>query len=417
MSDTPPAIDPKTLGSKKWRIPRLVDRAVSLGVTESDSEETQRTKRLLAAALWISLVTSVTTISQFVWFGAPLAAVALSTATLVAFIALLLMWRWPATYPAVMHWIAGSSILVSVALTLLFGGFLESGANAVWGYVSVLGALVIFEDRRATFWLLFFAGTMIVAEALASSLDPLYSLPNPGWSAIFNLLVTIAFTFAVLFYYVRQRSTLLRQSDALLRNVLPDEIATRLKSSTEMIADDIDSASILFADVAGFTPMSADMTPTELVSLLNQVFTEFDGLVEERGLEKIKTIGDAYMVASGIPVPRRDHAHAICELALAMQNQVGSRTYVGHPIRFRIGINSGPVVAGIIGRHKFSYDLWGDAVNTASRMETTGVPGKIQITGQTLELIGDDFVTEPGGTVEVKGKGPMPVWYLISPRR
>ena len=192
----------------------------------------------------------------------------------------------------------------------------------------------------------------------------------------------------------------------MLHNILPDEIATRLKDSLAMIADAFASASVLFADVVDFTPLSAGMAPSELVTLLDAVFTVFDGFVAELGLEKIKTIGDAYMVASGVPLPRADHAEAIAELALRMRDHSASSEFGGRSIRLRIGINSGPVVAGIIGSHKFAYDLWGDAVNTASRMESTGVPGQIQVTPSTYELIKERFVCEPRGVISVKGKGP-----------
>jgi guanylate cyclase len=154
------------------------------------------------------------------------------------------------------------------------------------------------------------------------------------------------------------------------------------------------------------------MTPTELVTLLDDVFRDFDALVEAKGLEKIKTIGDAYMVASGVPTPRDDHAQALCDLALEMRDHIRERTYGGRNIECRIGINSGPVVAGIIGNKKFSYDLWGDSVNTASRMESSGQPGRIQISEATMRHVSEDFVCEPGGIVDVKGKGPMSVWFV-----
>jgi adenylate cyclase len=166
--------------------------------------------------------------------------------------------------------------------------------------------------------------------------------------------------------------------------------------------------------VVDFTPMSAGMAPQQLVTRLDAVFTTFDGFVAELGLEKIKTIGDSYMAASGVPVRKADHAEAIAELALRMRDHTASSKFAGRPIRLRIGVSSGPVVAGIIGSRKFAYDLWGDTVNTASRMESTGVPGQIQVSSSTCELIKDRFVCEPRGLVTVKGKGQMETYLLVS---
>ncbi|MCP3973965.1 MAG: adenylate/guanylate cyclase domain-containing protein, partial [bacterium] len=180
-----------------------------------------------------------------------------------------------------------------------------------------------------------------------------------------------------------------------------------------MIADDFPNASVLFADVVGFTPMSANMTPPQLVGLLNQVFSKFDEFVEELGLEKIKTIGDEYMVAGGVPVPRPDHAAAIAELALRIRDHMASHDFDGHRLEMRIGIHSGPVVAGIIGTHKFAYDLWGDTVNITSRMQSAGIAGQIQTTPTMYDLLrGNGYTFEDRGTIDLKGKGEMNTWLL-----
>ena len=200
-------------------------------------------------------------------------------------------------------------------------------------------------------------------------------------------------------------------------NILPPEIAAILKNEERTIADYFPGASILFADMVGFTPMTAAMAPAAMLELLNEVFTFFDSLVDKYGLEKIRTIGDSYMVASGVPRPRPDHAQALARMALDMRDYVQTNpTCVSRQLNFRIGMNSGPVVAGVIGRKKFIYDLWGDAVNTASRMESHGTPGSIQITRETYELIKGEFVCEPRGTIQVKGKGEMQTWYLVGER-
>lgn len=201
-----------------------------------------------------------------------------------------------------------------------------------------------------------------------------------------------------------------------MHNILPDEIAARLKANASMVADSFESASVLFADVVDFTPMSAGMSAADLVALLNRIFTTFDAFVDELGIEKIKTVGDEYLVASGVPVPRKDHAEAVADLALRMRDYVASKEFEGRRIRLRIGINSGPVVAGIIGTHKFAYDLWGDVVNTTSRMESEGLSGSIQLSGSTFSLIEDRFICERRGLIPVKGKGEMDTYILISKR-
>ena len=202
------------------------------------------------------------------------------------------------------------------------------------------------------------------------------------------------------------------KSDALLLNILPQEIADTLKNENRVIAQRFDAVSILFADIVNFTPLSATLAPTQLVEILNEVFSFLDALAERYGVEKIKTIGDCYMVAAGAPRPRADHAHVLTRMALEIQATVAQHTFQGHRLAFRIGINSGAAVAGVIGSKKFSYDLWGDTVNTASRMESHGAPGVIQVTAATYELIKDAFICESLGVVPVKGKGELPVWRV-----
>jgi class 3 adenylate cyclase len=181
----------------------------------------------------------------------------------------------------------------------------------------------------------------------------------------------------------------------------------------EGIAESFTAVSVLFADVVGFTPLSGRPTPQESVDLLNEIFTHFDMLAEKYGVEKIRTISDGYVAAVGAPLPRVDHAQALVYLALDMQQYMMRReSSADVPLQLRIGINSGPAVAGIVGTTKFHYDLWGDMVNTASRMESHGQPGKIQITRPTYELIKDGLILEPLGTVKVKGKGEMDVWFV-----
>ena len=207
------------------------------------------------------------------------------------------------------------------------------------------------------------------------------------------------------------------KSEQLLLNILPMPIANRLKQQEQTIADDFPSTTVLFADIVGFTELSGEISPIELVEILNVIFSEFDYLAEKHSLEKIKTIGDAYMVVGGLPTPNLLHAEAIARMALDMLetiNQFARET--GKDFQIRIGINTGPVIAGVIGTKKYIYDLWGDTVNIASRMESQGLPGKIQVTAAAYDLLKDSFNLESRGLIDVKGKGKMECYLLIGIR-
>jgi class 3 adenylate cyclase len=207
------------------------------------------------------------------------------------------------------------------------------------------------------------------------------------------------------------------KSEALLLNILPGPIAQRLKQSTDVIADSFPDVSVLFADLVGFTRLSSQTSPDRVVNLLNQVFSGFDELAEKHGVEKIKTIGDSYMVAGGLPEPCENSAHAIADMALGMLEEVDRfKASAGESFHLRIGINTGPVIAGVIGTKKFSYDLWGDTVNTASRMESHGVVDAIQVSQSTYDRIRNAFNFERRGEIEVKNKGKM-VTYILKNRR
>lgn len=208
------------------------------------------------------------------------------------------------------------------------------------------------------------------------------------------------------------------RAERLLLSILPKEVTEVLKERPGTIADRYENASILFADIVSFTTLSVQMTPEEMVELLNETFSYFDSLVDKYGLEKIRTIGDNYMVASGVPRPQREHAKILARMALEiLEFTNGSNANGKKRFQFRIGMNSGPVVAGVIGSKKFQYDIWGDTVNTASRMESQGLPGKIQVSQSTYELLKDGFICEPRGPLQVKGIGMMDTWFLVSERQ
>jgi guanylate cyclase len=308
-------------------------------------------------------------------------------------------------------------------LMIALGGFIKSSAVILWSLLSPLGAMLFDEPRQALRWL-----AAYLSLAMISGYFEFYPLVSSSLSPtivtiffILNIGTVSAIAIFLLGYFVGEKNrlfTLLRgeqaKSENLLLNILPKEIAGILKNESRTIADHYTEASILFADMVGFTPLSARLAPVEMVELLNEAFSYFDSLVDKYDVEKIRTIGDSYMVASGVPRRRADHAQALVCMALEMRNFVNTHTFRnGQQVSFRIGINSGPVIGGVIGKRKFVYDVWGDAVNIASRMESHGMGGTIQITKATYDLIKDDFVCEPRGTVDVKGKGEMEVWLVI----
>ena len=304
---------------------------------------------------------------------------------------------------------------------LSLGGIVNSTGIVFFALIAPF-AMITQPTREFLTWFSVTIGLAVLVVALQPLLRPSNHVPL-GVSTLFWGINIV--NFSVILYWnlralIRQRDLALemlqveqRKSETLLLNILPAEIAQALKNEHRTIAEQVDQASVLFADVVNFTPMSASMTPTELVELLNEVYSHFDTLVEKYNLEKIKTIGDCYMVAAGVPRRRGDHARVITQLALDIRDYVSQHEVHGHQLKFRIGINSGSVVAGVIGKRKFAYDLWGDTVNTASRMESHGSGGCIQITEDTYNLIKDDFQCEARGRVNVKGKGEISVWHVI----
>ena len=314
-------------------------------------------------------------------------------------------------------------LLMTTLGQMLSGGFLPSGGVGLWGMLAPLGALVFLDVRRAIAWFVGFVAAFVLlgiaGEVFFTDIDV------PAWFTAtmlaLNVVATGAVAFTVLALFATQRNGALvalraeqERSEALIRNVLPASIAERLKAATGSIADHVESASILFADVVDFTPLAQRLSPADVVGTLDRLFSHFDTLVERHGLEKIKTIGDAYMAAAGVPDPCADHARRAALLALDMRDAVASPDFAGG-LQLRIGINSGPVTAGVIGTKRFLYDLWGDAVNTASRMESNGEPGQIQITRATYDLVRDGFICRRRGTIEVKGKGEMETFFLVGP--
>jgi adenylate cyclase len=320
-------------------------------------------------------------------------------------------------------------LLLPFALQWTLGGFRASSAVSIWAFASPLAALAFVGPRRSLPWFGAYGALLALSTVLEFASSGETQLPEAIQVAFFflNISGVSVVTFLALRYFVRERERAMlaldqehrllqverAKSERLLLNVLPKSVAERLKEREETIADAFLEVTVLFADIVGFTPQAERVSPDRTVKMLNDLFSEFDGLTEQRRLEKIKTIGDAYMVAGGLPEPTSDHANAVADLALDML-KVARRHFLSddEPVKLRIGMDSGPVIAGVIGRRKFIYDLWGDTVNTASRMESHGIPGCIHVTERTRALLGDRYTFSDPQRIRVKGKGEMTTYFL-----
>jgi adenylate cyclase len=315
-------------------------------------------------------------------------------------------------------WFSSLLFVELIAIHLSLGGFKASGLVFIWVAACAIMAIITGQSRLAAVWMVLF----LVTTCIFMVTEPLIAKFNPGVSEslsslLFALNFGVGLTYMITnsFFFMYLLEVSRKQADDLLLNILPASVAKRLKEGEETIADSYESVSIMFVDIVNFTPMSAALTPKEMILLFNELFSSFDELVEKHHAEKIETIGDSYMVAVGLPIRRDDHAQVIASLALNIQVYLEKGVVInGQTINCRIGINSGPVMAGVIQRKKISYNVWGDTVNTASRMESQGLPGQIQISRATFELIKDKFDCEPRGEIQVKGKGLMHTYWLKS---
>jgi len=381
-----------------------------IGTAAADSNEVALQKRLAVALCAGTLPLTTLWSVIYLLMDAPLAAVAPVFYTVFT-LANTGLFAWTRN----LEFYRFTQLLVILVLpwlvTIALGGFQQSSVVIVWAALCPLGSLLLEEPRRTLLWIVGFVALLPITALLQPHLTPAH-LPDTfvTWFFVLNLGTVIAVIFGLLHYFVRRRDFFQESSEMLLLNILPKEISEALKTEPRAIAAHYDEASILFADIVGFTPMAATMLPLTLVDLLNDVFECFDDLVDKYELEKIKTIGDCYMVAAGVPRQRVDHAEALVSFALDMQAEIGKRTFGGRRLAFRMGINSGPVVAGVIGRRKFIYDLWGETVNMASRMESHGTSGVIQITRNTFDLVREHFDCQARGPIEVKGVGRVETW-------
>jgi guanylate cyclase len=411
----------------KRTVLRLLGRLGDLGARGDDSDDDRvRQGTLIFASVLIAMITFIWVVTYLVHGYSRSAAIpaAYQVITLVGLVVLARTRRFGVfrTTQLVIFLVLPGLLQASL------GGFAASSGMILWAVFTPLAALALLGVRRSVGWLV----AAFVEVVLLALLDPVLArsaaeLPHEMVIAFYvlNLMGVTLSAYVMLGYFVQQRERARaaleaeqQRSQRLLLNVLPEPIAERLKASTGVIAEHFDEVSVLFADLVGFTERSATMPPQELVELLDRIFSAFDRVADAEGVEKIKTIGDAYMVAGGLPAPNPDHLGAVARTGLAMRDElamIGEATGNGW-LALRVGIDTGPAVAGVIGRRKFIYDLWGDTVNTASRMESHGVAGAIQVTERVARGLDEAFVLRSRGVIEVKGKGPMATYFLEGQR-
>ena len=397
----------------------MIRSLATIGVSASDDDATRSQKVTLTLSSLIVTGLSVVWVGTYWALGLPTAAL-IPFGYQVASVVSLVFFARTKSYRAFRLTQAAMMTTLPFLLQWALGGYVASSAVSLWALVAAIGTLFFFTAAESIPWFAAF----IVLTAVSGLLEPIISadpaaIPDGLRAAFFVLNVSgVSVTAYVLLQYaVRARDAAADRSETLLLNVLPKAIAQRLKVQPGVIAEAHDQVTVLFADVVDFTPFVARTEPSRVVGLLDEIFSAFDALSIRFGLEKIKTIGDAYMVAAGLPEARDDHAEASAKMALAMQAEMATLCdRVGVQLAIRIGMDSGPVVAGVIGRHKFIYDLWGATVNTASRLESHGLPGRVQVGERAHRLLRERYHFEDRGEIEVKGGHMLRAYLLIGPK-
>ena len=421
------------MSTRRESLPRqivdAVGRLVDLGLEPTDTSLERTAKASLTlAALLLGFFAGAWTLAYFLLglTAAGLIVLAYQASLLLALGHLVLTKRFAGFRFATL----ALHLVTPIAAQIALGGFHQSSGVALWSLVAPLGAVLAYGSRESIRW--FAAYVVLVGASAAVDANRVTNgthVPTVAVATFFvaNVVGVSAVVYLLLRYFVREREQTMRalakqhlllaeeqrRSEGLLLNILPAPVAERLKRHDGVIADRVPEVSVLFADIVGFTEWSERRPPEQVVEMLNRLFTAFDELADSWGLERIKTIGDAYMLAGGLH-PRRDHCLAVAHMARAMQRETRrQREAAGFDLELRIGIATGPVVAGVIGRNRFAYDMWGDTVNMASRMESTGTAGAIQVSQTAYEQLRGNFRFQRREHVMVKGKGEVTTYILL----
>lgn len=396
------------------RYQRLVDRLVQLDASASDVER-DRLRFTTAIAIVVTALSPMWIVT-YLALGRPLSAV-FPGSYVVMNLAAYLWLTWRRHFPAFI----GIQLVLFATLPVLLqaslGGFEHGSAVVLWSFSAPMLALAVYGVQAASRWFAVFAASIVVLGAfdgvLRTAVAPL-SVPVQIVFFVLNVVAPACAVMILLTYFVRERDAANDRTEALLLRILPGPIAARLKRGESQIADGHESATVLFADIVDFTAFADAAQPEALVGLLSRAFSEMDRLAQRHGLEKIKTLGDGYLAVAGVTSPRPDHARAAMAMALEAQPALVRSLGEDWPgLRLRVGLATGPVVAGVIGHDRFGFDVWGDTVNTASRMASAGQPGGVQVTEATYNAIRDHYQFERCEAVDVKGKGLMTTYVAV----
>lgn len=394
------------------RLPAWVKRLVTIGTLSDDGEEERLRKASLVLTASMITVLAVIWVVTYFLLGLYIPA-AIPLAYQVISIGSVVVLARTKRFDFFRSSQLSLLLLLPIVLQWSLGGFAASSGVMFWALASPLAALIL--SPRPLPWFLSYLGLTAVSGVLEPFLVP---APIPAPIKVLFAALNIGGVSAVVYFLLRYFMVGLalerEKAEKLLLNVLPASIARRLKSGERPLADRFDDVAVLFADLVDFTPMSEKLLPEEVVAILDRLFSEFDAIAERRHLEKIKTVGDAYLVVGGLPEPRPDAAEAVAEMALDMQELIAANpTSFGRSLSLRVGIDIGPVVAGVIGQKKFTYDIWGDTVNTASRMESHGIPGEIQVTPRAYQRLKHSYRFRPRESMEIKGRGRIAPLLLL----
>lgn len=405
---------------KKIRLEKLFGRIATIGAIETDSNELKLQKSLLVICSFPFIFAGACWGIMYFLFGEGLSGLIPLSYSLISF-ASVIYFAISRKFEVFRFSQLLFILLLPFALMISLGGFVKGSAVILWSLISPLGAMLFDERSKAPGWLLAYIFLVAISAMAEPWLRFSTNLTTTQINLFFliNLIAVGSLIFLMVYYFVGKKNFFQAQSEALLLNILPKEIAEELKANGSAEARQFESVTVMFTDFKNFTRISEKLTPAELVAEIDMVFKAFDNIIGNHNIEKIKTIGDSYMCAGGLPVANNTHAHDVVSATINIQqfmqqHFLKAKREGKEPFEIRIGVHTGPVVAGIVGDKKFAYDIWGDTVNIASRMESSCEAGKTNISGTTYELVKDKFNFTYRGKIEAKNKGEIDMYFVDS---